>query len=119
MTNNKATHPYSAFGIMERVVSNINSNNQDRNLVVRDEHDSKNFIMLTVREADFYRIGRIPIFPKKGREIYRMPVLATRNWDNLGCNRKIETLKSYTHDFDLLSGIEQERINLLTHMNGP
>jgi len=105
----------TAYAILGRVVKNLNS--QGRNLVLRDEHDKDYFIAIRVRESDAYRIGSVPIWPKKGEVVCEvMPAQGGIDWANLGIHQTIDTLKDYTSDFDLKEGLETERSRLIASL---
>jgi len=106
----------TAYAILGRVVNNLNS--QGRNLVLRDEHDKNYFIAIRVREKDAYKIGPVPIWPKKGEVVCEViPTQGDIGWSNLGVHRTIDVLKGYTSDLDLKRGLETERSRLIASLS--
>lgn len=118
MSNN---NPNTAYAILGRVVESLNS--QGRNLVLRDEHEKvkgqeHGTIVIRIRENDAYKLGPIPIWPKKGEIVQEFyPYESGVDWANLGFHQTIDALKSYTRDTGLQKELEAERSHLIASLS--
>lgn len=108
---------YSPLGIIKHATKMANNKDLTRKLVVKNRHYSETFINITVEERNWYKMGTIPIFPKKGKIVYSMPVKGVIGWNELNFIEKIEKLKTYTRDSQIIDALEQEHSALFDYMN--